>query len=78
VNWALVWIEGVDEIVADRRPLALARLIAVGARHARAAAHCFMLRIPRLVRVVLADPAGVLTARTVDHEPDVGLARERR
>ena len=76
MNRTLIPIKSWNEIVAHIRPLAVMRLIAVGARHTRAAAHCFMLRIPRLVRMFLAHPAGVLAA--VGHGPDMGSARERR
>jgi len=47
---ARVSIERQNEFGVHGRPLALVRLVAVGARRAGAAAHCLVLRIPRLAR----------------------------
>ena len=66
VDRPLISINRGNVIVAHGRPLAIMRLIAVGARHAGSAADCFMGRRPRLVRMVLADPAGILATVAVD------------
>jgi hypothetical protein len=54
------------------------RLIAVGARHTRAAAALILPAGPRLVRVALAHPAGVLTAAAFDHWAKYGSGRAGR
>jgi hypothetical protein len=78
VDGPLVPIKGTNEIVAHIRPLALARLIAVGARHPGAAAQYLMLRIPRLIRVVLAHPPLALTTLAIGHWLNMGAARGQR
>ena len=63
VDRPLISINRGNEIVAHGRPLAVTRLIAVGARHAGSAAALTMGAIPRLVRMGLAHPARALAAR---------------
>jgi hypothetical protein len=50
VDTPLIAINRGDEIGAHGRPIAIVRLIAVGAWHTGSATHCFMLWVPRLVR----------------------------
>jgi hypothetical protein len=75
VDRPLISINRGNVIVAHGRPLAIMRLIAVGARHAGSAADCFMRRRPRLVRMVLADPTGILATAAVDHGAKMGTVR---
>jgi hypothetical protein len=69
---SLVSIKRRNEIVWHRRPLALVRLVADWTRHASPAADSFVPGSPRLIGVVLADPAGVLAAGATHHRPDMG------
>jgi hypothetical protein len=76
VDRAFVSIERRNEIVTHGRALAIVRFIAVRAWHAGSAADGFVLRVPRLVRVVLAHPAGVLATTAFDHFVRPGEARD--
>jgi hypothetical protein len=77
VDEPLISINRGNVIVAHGRPLAIMRLIADRTRHAGSAALCFMGRRPRLVRMVFADPAGILATAAVDHGPKTGTVREQ-
>ena len=73
----LIPIKRRNEIVAHCRPLAVVPLVAVRAWHTGAAAALILPAAPRLVRMVLAHPASILTSLALDLWLDRGAAADR-
>ena len=62
MDWTSVSIKRWNEIGAHSWALILTRRVAIRAWHTGAAAGLLMLRVPGLIGVILADPAGAPAA----------------